>query len=221
MFGGDEAKGNFFPVVLDSSYKDKPITVKRTSGTPSEKTVNDTEWLLRLTDGTATKYEFSNEGMKIFDLTFTGATLSTKPEMEVGTDPLTEDNVPKDKNAEAAKKNQKAISVKQVGDNYEVSAKLADMQEYESTDPSQSGQHKWFALIIDTGEDDIKKVKVNGQQLTEQDVKDATSVGAKAGSFVLWLEADTIKDAPVVLTLSVDGKADRKIKITLTEDAVG
>lgn len=195
-----------------------PITVSRTSGTKSSKTVADTEWILRLTDGTATKYEVSNGDTKIANLSFDGATLATQPEMNISIEKLSEDNVPKDDNEEKCKTNQNAITVSKAGNVYNVSGSLNDMQEYQSTDPEhQEANHKWFGLIIATGESDITNVSVDDNKLTDEDVADADSVKAPKGSFILWLEADTIKDAPCEMTLKVDGKADTKIKITFKD----
>lgn len=77
LFDKDEMNGNFFPLVLDDSYKGKQITVKRTSGNKSEKTVVDTEWILRLTDNEKTEFDVSSEDTKIAHLTFAGASLGT------------------------------------------------------------------------------------------------------------------------------------------------
>lgn len=214
----DEADGNFFPIVLDDSYIGEPITVKRTSGETAEKTVADTKWILRLTDGTATKYEISSGKTRIANLNFDGATLAAQPEMSIGIEKLSEDNVPKDENEEQCKTNQGAITVSKAGNVYNVSGDLSGMQEYESTDAGQKdAAHKWFGLIIATGESDIKNVTVDDNKLTEKDIADAESVSAPAGSFILWLKADVVKDTPRELTLKADGKADTKIKITFED----
>ena len=76
LFGEGENTGNYFPFKLGDAYSGKPITVKRTSGTKSEKTVSDTEWILRLTDGTETKYQISSGDTIIANLNFAGATLA-------------------------------------------------------------------------------------------------------------------------------------------------
>lgn len=73
LFGPEENSGHFFPFLLDKSYTGKPITVQRKGG--KAKTQADTEWILRLTDDTATEYDVSFEQTKIAHLTFTGATL--------------------------------------------------------------------------------------------------------------------------------------------------
>lgn len=75
LFGGEEAKGNYFPFKLSEAYEGKPITVKKTSGTSTEKTQSDTEWVLRLTDGKSTVYKVSSGEQEIAELNFAGAEL--------------------------------------------------------------------------------------------------------------------------------------------------
>lgn len=76
LFGESEKEGYFFPFVLDDSFKGKPITVQRKGG--EKKTAKDTEWILRLTDNTATEYDISSGKTKIAHLTFSGATLASE-----------------------------------------------------------------------------------------------------------------------------------------------
>ena len=171
-----------------------------------------------MADGTDTKYEISSGDTKIADLGFDGASLASSPEMSVTVEKISDDNVPKDDNAEKCKANQNAITVSKAGNEYNVSGNLSEMQEYKSTNAEQQdAEHKWFGLIIDTGESDIKNVSVDDKKLTDEDVADATSVGAPAGSFILWLKADIVKDEPRTLKMKVDGKADTSIKITFKD----
>lgn len=79
LFPEEEQDGNFFPIVLDSSYKGKEITVRRKGGTA--KTQADTEWIVRLSDGKATEYDVSSGGTKIAHLDFAGANLASAPLM--------------------------------------------------------------------------------------------------------------------------------------------
>lgn len=76
LFGEAEKSGNFFPVSLSSTYQGKEITVQRKNGTA--KTANDTEWILRLSDGTNTQYDINCEGKEIASLTFADATLGVE-----------------------------------------------------------------------------------------------------------------------------------------------
>ena len=75
MFGEGENSGNYFPFKLDDAYSGKPITVKRTSGSKSEKTVSDTEWILYLTDAKQTTYQILSGDSVIAELNFESATL--------------------------------------------------------------------------------------------------------------------------------------------------
>lgn len=80
-FGKAEQSGYFFPFTLSDEYKDKEITCKRTSGKPGkEKKANDLEWVLRLTDGADTVYEFSAGDKPIITLTFKNAVFETPAE---------------------------------------------------------------------------------------------------------------------------------------------
>ena len=76
MFGDGENTGNYFPFKVDNTYAGKPITVERMSGGKSTKTANDTEWILRLTDNTETKFKISQGSTVIANLDFSGATLA-------------------------------------------------------------------------------------------------------------------------------------------------
>lgn len=81
-FSGDEAKGHFFPVHLSDDYKGQKIKVKRESGEGgTEKTAEDQDWVLRLTDGGDTVFSFKTEKDEpILTLSFREATLLPKPE---------------------------------------------------------------------------------------------------------------------------------------------
>lgn len=110
--------------------------------------------------------------------------------------------------------NQDATVVAQ--SNNVISISEADGQQwssYERFDPAQ-GDHEWVAIAIDTGENDITKVTMNGTAFTSTDVEEATSLGLAAGSFVLWLEADDAS-YPKEITLGTKGKENTKITIEL------
>lgn len=50
---------------------------------------------------------------------------------------------------------------------------------------------KWVAIGVNTGLDNIKKVKYNGNDFTDTEITEATNFGlVDAGSFVLWVNAD-------------------------------
>lgn len=75
----EEQEGWFFPVRLSDEYSGKPITVKRESGGGgTEKTVQDLEWVLRLTDGADTVYSFQTGGEPILTLSFRDAVFEAR-----------------------------------------------------------------------------------------------------------------------------------------------
>lgn len=213
----EEQSGHYFPVLLTDKYKNTPITV---TSKKAAKTASETEWVLRVSGQDATfKFEANDE--ELFTLKFTTTTMGEPPLLDASATVLSADNVPKDNNQEAAKANQQAISISNDGLTYTVSGDLEALQEYKSTDPTQSGQHKWIGIVIDTGEDDITKVKVDSKALTAKDVQDATDVGASAGSFILWLRAEDVVINSRKLKLSMEHKSDTTITIKFTNTHIG
>ena len=108
----------------------------------------------------------------------------------------------------------KSISVN--GDVATLKVDMNGLQSYKSSDPSQ-GTAKWVGLIIETGEDTLENVTYNGTPLTVADIADATSVGAPAGAFVLWLKANVVQTTPKTITIgTVDGsKESREVTIKI------
>ena len=108
----------------------------------------------------------------------------------------------------------KSISVN--GDVATLKVDMNGLQSYDSSDSSQ-GKAKWIGLIIETGEDTLENVTYNGTALTVADIAEATSVGAPAGAFVLWLKADVVQTTPKTITIgTVDGsKESRKVTIKI------
>ena len=108
----------------------------------------------------------------------------------------------------------KSVSVN--GDVATLKVDMAGLQSYDSSDSSQ-GKAKWVGLIIETGEDTLENVTYNGTPLGIADIADATSVGAPAGAFVLWLKADIVKTTPKTITIgTVDGsKESREVTIKI------
>ena len=108
----------------------------------------------------------------------------------------------------------KSISVN--GDVATLKVDMNGLQSYDSSNSSQ-GSAKWVGLIIETGEDTLENVTYNGTALTAADIAEATSVGAPAGAFVLWLKADVVQTTPKTITIgTVDGsKESRKVTIKI------
>lgn len=75
-----------------------------------------------------------------------------------------------------------------------VKADLESMNTYAST--AGQGDAKWLALLIDTGEKDLTKVKYNGVALDSaaaneyKDLKAVDDTAAKSSELVLWIKAD-------------------------------
>ncbi len=111
---------------------------------------------------------------------------------------------------------EKEIKYDESTSTYTVTINKNDMDEYDSDDSEQKSG-KWFALLIGTGVDDIKKLKYNGTQLDDSDIADrdaVTGVDDKASEkdeFVLWLDANGTSKSS-----SETGPESMKKEITLT-----
>lgn len=116
-----------------------------------------------------------------------------------------------DENEEKSQANQDAIDVTTSGETITITVN-EELNSFPSTNPAQ-GTGEWVGLVIDTGESDITNVTYNGSALTQDDVDEAASVGVGAGSFVLWLKADST--FPKTIVLGTEGKADTTITIEL------
>ena len=106
----------------------------------------------------------------------------------------------------------KSISVN--GDVATLKVNMAGLQSYDSSDPSQ-GKAKWVGLIIETGENTLENVTYNGTPLGAADIADATSVGAPAGAFVLWLKADVVQTTPKTITIGTVDSSKESRKVTI------
>lgn len=74
-FGKGEQEGHYFPLILDSQYAGKQITVKRDGVVRADK-VTDLEWLLYVPNQNV-KFAFETEDDGVFlTVTFKGATLA-------------------------------------------------------------------------------------------------------------------------------------------------
>lgn len=72
-------------------------------------------------------------------------------------------------------------------------------------------------MVIDTGEDDITKLKYNGYDLTQADVAEAASVGQGAGKFILWIKAEVVAETPKTFTLSMEGKESATMTVAVVD----
>lgn len=120
-------------------------------------------------------------------------------------------HVPNDENIAVATANQNAVEVVSSGENEWTINVNGTLQAYTSTDASQNDSaYEWIGLSVDTGVEDITTVSYNGVALSEDDVKDAESVGVnvtdgKCSSFILWIKAEALKVDPKTITLASDG----------------
>ena len=125
------------------------------------------------------------------------------------------ETVAADENQDVSQANQDAITVNSKGNGvYEVVADVDGLNKFTSTNPAQ-GDGKWIGLVVNTGEQDITKVKYDGNAFTVADVAEAASIGVPAGSFVLWLDAEDLEIEDRTIVLSTDNKADTTILIKL------
>lgn len=123
--------------------------------------------------------------------------------------------VPDDVNILESQANQDMVTITQLENN--ISIDVADGETLNDYDLMESGSEgKWIGLSIDTGLDDITKVKYNGQYMTEEDVEKADAVGLLAGNFVLWVNYDELVDSTITFTLQADGFAAK----TFTVEAI-
>lgn len=146
-----------------------------------------------------------------------------------GSEPVPADAVPASMGSDAAacQANQERMSVNVSGDTIAVTVALdlsnqgvASLNEWASSVPSQ-GTHKWLALDIDTGTDDITKIKYNGEALTSVDVAEAAQWGLGAGHIILWLKAEEVKTTPKTIILSGDDYNTKTVTITVADATAG
>lgn len=126
-------------------------------------------------------------------------------------------------NREETVKNQNEATIDKVSDNlYLIEADFTDMVKYTSTDPNQAalGEFYWLGVVIDTGEESIIGSKFNGYTFVQADVDEATSVGAPAGSFILWLKLECGNRTFILKSGDKETAITLKIVNTAVEDVV-
>ena len=80
------------------------------------------------------------------------------------------------------------------------------------------GVHKWMGIGVSAGISPITGLYFNGDQLTDDDVTEATAMGLSAGYFVLWVKAERIVEgASNKFTLWADGYAETEITLVIVE----
>lgn len=134
------------------------------------------------------------------------------------------ENLPKGfENREKTIKNQNEATIDKVSDNlYLIEADFADMVKYTSTDPNQAalGKFYWLGVVVDTGKETIIGSQFNGYTLVQADVDEATSVGAPAGSFILWLKLERGNRTFILKSGDKEMAITLKVVNTAVEDVV-
>ena len=145
------------------------------------------------------------------------------PEIDIsGSDKVADEDIPASFiYAAELQENQDKATITKSGNtiNVAIEGGVDSLNEWTSTDPSQLGDHKWLALDIDTGLNDITKVKYNGSSLTSSDVEDATTWGLPAGHFILWIRAEEVKTTPKVFTLDAEDAETVTVTINVADAA--
>ena len=97
-----------------------------------------------------------------------------------------------------------------------LSEKVANLKDFDGG--GSWGVHKWMGIGVSAGISPITGLYFNGNQLTEEDVTEATAMGLFAGYFVLWVKAERIVEgASNKFTLWADGYAETEITLVIVE----
>ena len=238
-FKDSAAKALSDKVVTISTSKDAPIVFSLKDGTEYEGgsmafSLNGTATMELVTEDSAvtlasgskiTSLEIA-EDITIGDLTVTADDITITPDEDPYEPPAVEPawdiTVAVAKHSEAEPfdgyvENSPYVTATIDGDVITINAEVSQMESFVSSDETQDDEaHKWFAILIGTGEPDITKVSYEGSPLEDDDIADRDDMlhtdGSKAASdeFVLWLKAEDCKES---FTLSREGLEDRMITI--------
>ena len=97
-----------------------------------------------------------------------------------------------------------------------LSDKVANLKDFDGG--GSWGVHKWMGIGVSAGISPITGLYFNGDQLTDDDVTEATAMGLSAGYFVLWVKAERIVEgASNKFTLWADGYAETEITLVIVE----
>ncbi|MBR0392319.1 MAG: hypothetical protein IJK38_08360 [Oscillospiraceae bacterium] len=97
-----------------------------------------------------------------------------------------------------------------------LSDKVANLKDFDGG--GSWGVHKWMGIGVSAGISPITGLYFNGDQLTDDDVTEATAMGLSAGYFVLWVKAERIVEgASNKFILWTDGYAKTEITLVLVE----
>jgi len=99
-----------------------------------------------------------------------------------------------------------------------LSAKVKDLKDFDGG--NGWGVHKWLGIGVSAGLSPITALTFNGQELTEEDIAEATSVGLSEGYFVLWVKAERIiAGASNTFTLWAYAYDEKEFKLVIVEPA--
>ena len=97
-----------------------------------------------------------------------------------------------------------------------LSDKVANLKDFDGG--GSWGVHKWMGIGVSAGISPITGLYFNGDQLTDDDVTEATAMGLSAGYFVLWVKAERIVEgASNKFILWTDGYAKTEITLVIVE----
>ena len=97
-----------------------------------------------------------------------------------------------------------------------LSDKVANLKDFDGG--GSWGVHKWMGIGVSAGISPITGLYFNGDQLTDDDVTEATAMGLSAGYFVLWVKAERIVEgASNKFILWADGYAKTEITLVIVE----
>ena len=104
-----------------------------------------------------------------------------------------------------------------------LSKKVSELNDFDGG--GDWGTHKWLGIGLSWGEGAITNLKYNGEQLTTEDVSEATACGLSAGAFVRWIAADLVlagnesQKSKSAFTLWADGYQETVYTIRIVEPA--
>lgn len=194
-------EGHFFGIDFCEKYKDKTIKVKRTSGeNGSETSSKDSFWVLRLTDGTDTVFEFrlENEDDPFLTLNFSKATLLKKG-----------DSVADDENLKPA-----AVSTFTILDATDIPEALSDdakIQIKKALIGYQNPPKKVIAAVIQSDACYDAALEALGKEDFDYLVAPDAETDEKVDSIVSWIKGQRSENKIYKAVLSgTDAKADNE-----------
>ncbi len=171
QFSESEKEGWFFPIRLDEKYRGKS-KCRRVSGSPGQQRSNpdDTDWIVRLTDGADTVYEFTadDDPEPFLTLNFRQATLLADNQDAAGAAPVPKANrykildatdIPETLSGPNRTQIQKALLGYQTAPKKILAAVIADAEDYADALAGLSADD-WDYLVCPSVETDGKEEEI-------------------------------------------------------------